>query len=128
MEETIEKLSHLEHILKRPDSYIGSAARSGEPYWVLDETNTKFVQDVLVYPPGLIKIFDEILVNATDRNQLYPTKVTSVKARIDRSTGMISVENNGPLGGIRVAKHPTEVDIWNPELTFGNLLTSTNYK
>jgi len=127
MEETIEKLSHLEHILKRPDSYIGSAARSGEPYWVLDETNTKFVQDVLVYPPGLIKIFDEILVNATDRNQLYPTKVTSVKARIDRSTGMISVENNGPLGGIRVAKHPTEVDIWNPELTFGNLLTSTNY-
>jgi DNA topoisomerase II len=127
MEETIEKLTHLEHILKRPDSYIGSTARSGEPYWVLQPDGSKFVQDVMVYPPGLIKIFDEILVNATDRNQLYPTQVTKVKVLVDQASGLISVENNGPLGGIQVAKHPTEKNIWNPELTFGNLLTSTNY-
>ena len=45
---------------------------------------------------------------------------------VDKENGIISVENNGPLGGICIQKHPKE-GIWNPELTFGHLLTSTNY-
>ena len=124
MSEQIEKLSHIEHILKRPDSYVGPTSKTCEPYWVLD--GTKFVQKSLTYSPALLKIFDEILVNAIDRNSMYPNEVKSISVLFDPVSGLVSIENSGPLGGISVKQHPTE-KIWNPELTFGHLLTSTNY-
>ena len=122
--ETVQKISHLEHILKRPDSYVGPTARTTEQYWVLEES--KFVQKNLTYSPALLKIFDEILVNAIDRNSTFPKLVKSIAITVDKESGSISVENNGPLGGISVLKNEKE-GIWNPELTFGHLLTSTNY-
>ena len=126
MKEQVEKISHIDHILKRPDSYVGSTSRSKDAYWVLNKEGTKFDQKTLTYSPALLKIFDEILVNAVDRNSLYPKDVKTINVMADVAMGVVSVENNGPLGGIRVEKHPTE-NIWNPELTFGHLLTSTNY-
>jgi DNA topoisomerase-2 len=71
-----------------------------------------------------LKIFDEVLVNALDRNANFPTLVKKISVSLDGET--ITVQNDGPLGGIAVEKHPTE-GLWNPELTFGHLLTSTNY-
>src|SRR6056300_1721909 len=124
MTETIQKLTHIEHILKRPDSYVGPVEQSKEQYWVLE--GDAFVKKCLQYSPALLKIFDEILVNAIDRNSLFPKLVTNILVDIDRNTGAITVSNNGPLGGIAVCEHPTE-GCWNPELTFGHLLTSTNY-
>jgi len=126
MTETIQKISHLEHILKRPDSYVGPTANTSENYWVLDESKNKFIQKNIMYSPALLKIFDEILVNAIDRNSMFPNLVKNINIVVDKETGSISIGNNGPLGGISVVKHETE-NIWNPELTFGHLLTSTNY-
>lgn len=124
MTESIQKLTHVEHILKRPDSYVGPVSRVYEPYWV--RTGDGFEKKMLNYSPALLKIFDEILVNAIDRNSMYPKNTTSISVHIDRDTGVISIENNGPLGGIAIKMHEKE-NIWNPELTFGHLLTSTNY-
>ena len=124
MSESIQKLTHVEHILKRPDSYVGPVSRVGEPYWIHE--NGTFEKKMVVYSPALLKIFDEILVNAIDRNSMYPKNVTSLSVSIDKASGEITIENNGPLGGIGIKMHEKE-DIWNPELTFGHLLTSTNY-
>jgi DNA topoisomerase II len=124
MSESIQKLTHVEHILKRPDSYVGPVSRVGEPYWIHE--NGTFEKKMVVYSPALLKIFDEILVNAIDRNSMYPKNVTSLSVSIDKASGEITIENNGPLGGIAIKMHEKE-DIWNPELTFGHLLTSTNY-
>ena len=124
MSESIQKLTHVEHILKRPDSYVGPVSRVGEPYWIHE--NGTFEKKMVVYSPALLKIFDEILVNAIDRNSMYPKNVTSLSVSIDKTSGEITIENNGPLGGIGIKMHEKE-DIWNPELTFGHLLTSTNY-
>jgi DNA topoisomerase II len=124
MGESIQKLTHVEHILKRPDSYVGPVSRVGEPYWIHE--NGTFEKKMVVYSPALLKIFDEILVNAIDRNSMYPKNVTSLSVSIDKTSGEITIENNGPLGGIAIKMHEKE-DIWNPELTFGHLLTSTNY-
>jgi len=124
MSESIQKLTHVEHILKRPDSYVGPVSRVGEPYWIHE--NGTFEKKMVVYSPALLKIFDEILVNAIDRNSMYPKNVTSLSVSIDKTSGEITIENNGPLGGIAIKMHEKE-DIWNPELTFGHLLTSTNY-
>ena len=124
MTESIQKLTHVEHILKRPDSYVGPVSRVYEPSWV--RNGGSFEKKMLAYSPALLKIFDEILVNAIDRNSMYPKNTTAISVSIDRETGVISVENNGPLGGIAVKMHENE-GLWNPELTFGHLLTSTNY-
>ncbi len=124
MVESIEKLTHVEHILKRPDSYVGPVSRVAEPYWIYE--NDHFEKKTVVYSPALLKIFDEILVNAIDRNSMYPKNVTSLNVSVDKTSGEITIENNGPLGGIAVKMHEKE-GLWNPELTFGHLLTSTNY-
>ena len=122
--ESVQKLTHIEHILKRPDSYVGPVELGTEPYWILD--GDKFSKKNLKYSPALLKIFDEILVNAIDRNSLHPKQVSSISVAIDKDTGSVTIENNGPLGGIGVRMHEKE-GLWNPELVFGHLLTSTNY-
>ena len=122
--ESVQKLTHIEHVLKRPDSYVGPVEQGSEPYWILN--GEKFSKQNLKYSPALLKIFDEILVNAIDRNSLHPKHVTSIAVAIDKETGSVTIENNGPLGGISVKMHETE-GLWNPELVFGHLLTSTNY-
>jgi len=122
--ESVQKLTHIEHILKRPDSYVGPVEQGSEPYWILN--GDKFEKKNLKYSPALLKIFDEILVNAIDRNSMYPKNVTTISVSIDKDTGAVTIENNGPLGGIGVRMHEKE-GLWNPELTFGHLLTSTNY-
>src|SRR6056300_390336 len=122
--ESVQKLSHIEHVLKRPDSYVGPVDSSTEPYWILN--GKKFEKKNLKYSPALLKIFDEILVNAIDRNSLHPKNVTAISVSIDKETGAVTIENNGPLGGIGIKFNDKE-NVWNPELVFGHLLTSTNY-
>src|SRR6056300_1170233 len=122
--ESVQKLSHIEHVLKRPDSYVGPVDLSTEPYWILN--GKKFEKKNLKYSPALLKIFDEILVDAIDRNSLHPKNVTAISVSIDKETGAVTIENNGPLGGIGIKFNDKE-NVWNPELVFGHLLTSNNY-
>lgn len=121
--ETVKRLSHIEHVLLRPSVYVGSVDVTEELRWI--RVGSKFSQERVWYPPALLKIFDEILVNALDRNTLFPMDVKMIAVSID-NIGCISVENTGPLGGIAVEMNSGE-NMWNPELTFGHLLTSTNY-
>ena len=114
-----KKLTHVEHILKRPDSYVGSIVPEVESHWVLQE-GTFELKPILV-SPGLLKIFDEILVNALDQATTHPKEVKKIHVTLGET---ISVENNGPA--IPIERH-AETGIWVPELIFGHLLTSSNY-
>lgn len=113
-----ERLSHVEHILKRPDTYVGSLTPEPGSYWI--ENDNVFRPVVLSPPPGLIKIFDEILVNAIDQ---YHKKMTKLEIHVFPN-GTISIKNIGT--GIPIKRHDKE-NIWIPELIFGHLLTSSNY-
>lgn len=61
VEKMYQKKTQLEHILLRPDTYIGSVEKHTEQMWVMDTENNQMVQKQLTYCPGLYKIFDEIL-------------------------------------------------------------------
>ena len=124
LEEKYQKLSQIQHILKRPDTYIGSTEEEKEKLWIFDDNSSRLINKEITYVPGLYKIFDEILVNAADHYSNNPNKVNEIKVEINKEQNLLSVENNGP--GIEVAKHPKE-NIYIPELIFGNLLTSSNY-
>ncbi|KAI1119440.1 DNA topoisomerase [Nemania sp. NC0429] len=122
--ETYQKLTQLEHILKRPDTYIGSIERTEQPMWVFNkETIQMEYRPNVGFVPGLYKIFDEILVNAADNKQRDPS-MTHMKIQINRAEGFISVENNGK--GIPVEIHEKE-KVYVPELVFGHLLAGSNF-
>lgn len=62
----VRQLSQLEHILKRPDSYIGSVEHLQAQMWIFDKATKGMAFKQISYVPGFFKIFDEILVNAAD--------------------------------------------------------------
>lgn len=121
--EQYQKLSQLEHILKRPDTYIGSVERTGVEMWCFDAASEMMVYKEVHIVPGLYKIFDEILVNAAD-NKIRDPSMRNIRVTIDPENNTILVMNDGR--GIPVEIHKKE-KIYIPELIFGNLLTSSNY-
>ncbi|KAG7161707.1 DNA topoisomerase 2-like [Homarus americanus] len=123
VETVYQKKTQLEHILLRPDTYIGSVEYATDMMWVYDNETEKIVQKEISYVPGLYKIYDEILVNAADNKQRDP-KMDTIKVDIDAENNQVSVFNNGK--GIPVAVHKDE-KMYVPTMIFGHLLTSSNY-
>lgn len=97
-----QKLTQLEHIIKRPDTYIGSVERAEETMWVFNSETSQMELRKVSFVPGLYKIFDEILVNAADNKQRDPS-MKVIKVVVERETGQISIENDG--AGIPIEIH-----------------------
>lgn len=91
---TIEQLTQLEHVIKRPDTYIGSVERSEKQMWVYNTELSCMEMREVSFVPGLYKIFDEILVNAADNKQ-RDKNMETIKVTVDREKGEISVFNDG---------------------------------
>uniref|UniRef100_A0A7S3VQX9 DNA topoisomerase 2 n=1 Tax=Dunaliella tertiolecta TaxID=3047 RepID=A0A7S3VQX9_DUNTE len=121
IEDIYQKKSQLEHILLRPDTYIGSTEKQQQQLWVHD--GDRMVLQSIGYVPGLYKIFDEILVNAAD-NKVRDPSMDTVRVTIDEVNSCITIWNNGH--GVPVEIHKEE-NVYVPELIFGHLLTSSNY-
>jgi DNA topoisomerase-2 len=126
-----QKLTDREHILKKPDTYIGSIENTEHDGYIFDDG--KIISKEVQYIPGLYKLFDEGIVNCRDHviRQAQSVKdkvenaipVTNIDITIDED-GTIHMYNDG--NGIDVAQHP-EYKMWIPEMIFGHLRTSTNY-
>jgi DNA topoisomerase II len=125
--EKYQMLSHIDHIKKLPDSYIGSTVPVESERHVYDEETKRMILKTVQFVPGLYKIFDEIIVNAEDEaSRAFDTDnpVSKISISIDKTLGEINITNTG--GAIDVEKHE-EHKIYVPEMIFGNLLTSANY-
>lgn len=121
--EKYQKLTQLEHIIKRPDTYIGSVESTEQQMWTYNKTTQLMEYKNVSFVPGFYKIFDEILVNAADNKQRNAT-MNQMKVTIDKASGQITVENNGK--GIPVEIHQRE-GVYIPELIFGHLLAGSNF-
>ncbi|KAG3073798.1 hypothetical protein PC122_g14652 [Phytophthora cactorum] len=124
--DSYQHLSDLEHVLVRPDTYIGSSALVEDNIFIadIDSETPHIVKKKIEYVPELIKIFDEIILNAYDQTVRDGTGCTSIRVDIDQATGTISITNNGQ--GIPVIKKEN-MNCYIPEMLFGNLRTSSNY-
>lgn len=150
---TYQKKTDIEHILDAPDTYIGSVEEDEVIGWNMmtedsDAKKESFDLKKFNVIPGLYKMYDEGIVNCRDHhirmaekikackknannidcsgnhlNQFVP--VTSIDIEVDKESGKITMTNNG--NGIDVAMHPQH-KLWIPEMIFGHLRTSTNYK
>ncbi|ARR74961.1 DNA topoisomerase II [Mimivirus AB-566-O17] len=123
IEQKYQKLTDREHILKRPDTYIGEVKKNINEVFTFNPDTNKIEKQNVEYSAGFLKMFDEILTNAIDFSLEEPT-VTQIKVNIDQETGELSVFNNGP--GIPIVEH-AEHKIYIPEMIFGHLRTGSNY-
>ena len=145
-----QKMTDREHILRKPDTYIGTIERAETMEYVMDASPTvDIIGDAtsavpaapatltrrnITYIPGLYKLFDEGMVNMRDHvvrqaqavadGKPDALPVTTLEVEIDPADGTIHMTNDG--NGIDVAQHP-EHKLWVPEMIFGHLRTSTNY-
>lgn len=122
-----KKMSEQEHVLERPDMYIGSVRKVEVKEFVVSDTllHEHFFEVV----PALLNLYNEILVNAADhytrtQQENAEHKVSRIEVNVDAKTGLISVFNDGD--GIDVIESH-EHKCWIPELIFAHLRTSTNY-
>jgi DNA topoisomerase-2 len=101
--------------------------------WVLNDDNSKIIEQNIELIPGLFKLFDEGIVNCRDHVVRMAQAIANGQDNVIPVTNIdITIEEDGTIimlndgNGIDVAEHP-EYKIWIPELIFGHLRTSTNY-
>ena len=96
--------------------YVGSTSEAVDAAWVLDPSTGAMHQQQVTYNPALVKIFDEILVNAVD-NGVREAAQSRIEVAIapggDGAAPTISILNDGP--SIPVRKHAKE-GVWAVEL------------
>ena len=121
VEEMYSRKTPLEHVLLRPGMYVGAVERlPPNQCWVVDRTfpppassgsitqpqnetsdrpMMKMVRKDYGIVPALIKVFDEILVNASDNRLRHPGKCSAIDVVIDAGSvdrdPFISIYNDG---------------------------------
>ncbi|KNC73607.1 hypothetical protein SARC_13834, partial [Sphaeroforma arctica JP610] len=101
-----EKKSPIDHILHRPDTYVGIVLCVVEPMPLshkIGRIECVSLDALVSYSPALYKIFDELLVNAADNHFQYQdtTALTITVTMAD-----VTVRNTGR--GIPIEMHPIE--------------------
>jgi len=116
----IKKLDQISHVLLRPDMYTGSNEMIEREQFVLDSSGKRFVRERVVVNQVLLKIFDELLVNARDHS-VRDASMTMMKVVINETS--FSIENDGTTIPIEKSEYGPYV----PEIVFGHLLSGTNF-
>ena len=160
VEEQYSRKTPLEHVLLRPGMYVGpTGPMPPNNCWVLDpmpsseiihqangplrkydelngdistmkQNHFTMIQKEYSLIPALQKIFDEILVNATDNHLRHRKTCTRLEVYIDPGDDAgnrepkIRIWNNGK--GIPIQIHREE-NMYVPEMLFGHLLTGSNF-
>jgi len=117
-EDKYKVLTHIDHILLRPSTYLGSNKPGEFNKWVVED-NSIIKKDVILIP-SFLKIFDEIIMNSIDEHQRNP-KLNRIDVIIKNN--QITIRDNG---GITVEVHKEQKQ-YIPEVIFGNLMSGSNF-
>ena len=123
IEDKYKILSHVQHVLLRPQTYLGSNKLNTSVRWIFDSGSNKFIQKEISYVNSFLKIFDELVVNSVDESKRFGTKLNRIDINIDIISNSISVRDNG---GMPVILHK-EYNQYVAEVVYGNLMSGSNY-
>ena len=120
------KLDDISHVLKCPDVYMGALKNTEKELYTFDGKNVKL--EKVYYNTGLLKIFDEILTNASDNLQRPSSGIKNISVNffIDSKhpeQSGISIYNDGST--IPIKLH--ESGIYIPELIFTQFRSGSNF-
>ncbi len=119
IEDKYKKLTDIEHILLRPGMYISSTKANIINKWTLEDG--KMIRKELAVINGLLKLFDEIIMNSIDESKREMSRLNSIEVEVKEDT--ITVRDNG---GIAVVKHK-DYDGWLPEMLFSETKAGSNF-
>ena len=86
IEDKYQKKTQHEHILIRPDTYMDTIKNDKLKIYIFDDNKNKIVLDERIINAGLYKIFDEILVNASDQT-IRDNTCNTIKVNINKKNG-----------------------------------------
>lgn len=119
----------IQHILERPDMYVGSKQKEEIEDYVykvdFDKTGEgagQLIKTKIVVSPAFYRTFIEILSNAVDNLERKSIKSMSY-IEVLLTGDQISVTNDGAVIPITINDH----GIYNHSLIFGHLLSGSNY-
>lgn len=112
--------------------YVGQVDWISQSHWIYNPSTHKMMKKEVFYSPALLKIVDEILVNAADNihrnNNITEIKITTNLEETlkdpKQNPFTITIENDGD--SIPIEIHEKE-KVYIPELIFGHLLTGSNF-
>lgn len=113
-------LAFRDHWLLRPDSIVGDVRKTELDTYMID-LNQNAKKTTINIAKALVVIIDEILTNATDRQE-YGLK--SIHISFDIEYGDIMVRDDG--GGFEVAKYK-DTDKWIPTIALTEEKSGTNF-
>ena len=119
-----DKKTPREHVLARPDTYIGDIESTTEIMDIFYSESNNIKSSSINYVPGFLKCFDELIVNARDASENDPSCDT-IKIEFNREENYIKIWNNGEKG-IPVEEHP-KFKTYVPSMIFGEMLTGSNF-
>jgi len=120
-----EKKDELDHILHRPEMYIGSMVVENVENFVFEDG--KIIRKKIQISDAFLRIFIEPLSNCIDnlaRSKKSKNKMTTIKIEVDQKTGSLTFLNDGDF--IPIERHPIE-KCYNHSMLFGQLRTSSNF-
>jgi DNA topoisomerase-2 len=126
-DKTYKQISPYDHIITRPDMYGGQPELITKKYWYCDtDFNIKFGD--LKISALAFKLFDEILVNASDEiRNLSNKRNAKIKINHDEKTNVFSITNTGSCIPLRDKETIDGKHMKLPQFLFGELNTSSNY-
>lgn len=121
--EKIEYLSENDHVLHRPDMYVGSIKPETKYRWTLDENGNMVLKETTLIP-AICKLFDEVITNSIDEAIKTNYKFgNTIWVEINDKT--IAISDNGR--GISSKKDVT-TGLTGIELAFTKLRTGSNFR
>jgi len=113
------------HILNVPEMYMGPTSIELIHTYLI--TGDKMEYTEVMYARGLLKIVDEILVNALDQWKIQ--KNVNIKVSFNKKTGEIAIYNTGAGFNVYLKKSITSHRyIYTPELLTTEPRSSSNFK
>ncbi len=123
----VKQISMIEHVKTR-SMWAGSKNSQTIESYVLENSDDGKVFQLhdLKYPPALLKILDEVIVNAIDHHVLNPKLVTEIRITV-HPTGEIEIYNNGPGIHVEKTQNINKVEMYSPQLIFGEFMAGSNF-
>lgn len=127
-EDEYDMLGEFEHILRRPDMYVGSTTLETKMMSLVEflpDNNFRIVDREVRYVEGLERAYIEILSNAADnakRSREMGIPVGKIDIRVTSKT--VSIYNEG-----RAISHQwhSKYDMWIPHMIFFNLRAGSSF-
>jgi DNA topoisomerase-2 len=123
----IKQLSPLQ-FMRQSTAWCGSKKIQEIELFAYDKKTKRFALETLKFPPALLKLFDEIIVNAIDHQSNHPKLVNELRITFDKKTGEISIFNNGPGISIEETENVNKVKMHIPTMICSELHSGSNFE